>query len=181
MTWLSAQCPRMRIFFDTEFTQFRHGELLSIGFVSEDDQELVIEVHDHARHARASDFCRNVVIPQFGAVKAMAVATDREVGTAIADWLSTFSSPVTLCYDYKLDWHFLENALRCAGVWSRVSSGLSSFNVADVANHDACLQAQEDYFLGRASPGRHHPLVDALALRARWREHLRLQQASKAG
>ena len=170
----------MRIFFDTEFTQFRDGELLSIGFVSEDDQEMVIEVHDQARHARASEFCKIAVIPQFGTLKANAVTTDAAAGEAIANWLSQFSTPMTLCYDYKLDWRFFESALRAAGAWNRLSPRLTAFNVADVANHDSCLQVQEDYLLGRSSPGRHHALVDDLALRARWREYMRLEQDSGA-
>jgi hypothetical protein len=77
----------MRIFFDTEFTQFRDGELLSLGFVSDDDRQLIVEVHDSARHRRASEFCQAVVIPQFGTLKAHVVNSDAEAGAVIADWL----------------------------------------------------------------------------------------------
>jgi len=164
----------LRIFFDTEFTQFRDGELLSIGFVSDVDNELVVEIHDPALYSRASDFCRTTVISQFGAVSACAVSTEAQAGTVIANWLEGFALPLTLCYDYKLDWHFLERALRAAGAWSRLATAISGFNVADVANHDSCLLAQEAYFHGKRDPGRHHPLVDALAMRERWRAYERL-------
>lgn len=168
----------MRIYFDTEFTQFRDGELLSIGFVTEDDEELVVEIHDSDRHSRASDFCKTVVIPQFGAVKAYAVSADAEAGRIIASWLSRFPTPTILCYDFKLDWRFLEAALRSAGMWELVSACITACNVADVANFDSCLQAQEEYFLRATSPGRHHPLIDAMALRERWREYERLERSN---
>ncbi len=170
----------MRIFFDTEFTQFREGELLSIGLVSEDNRECVAEVHDPDRHARASAFCHSEVLPQFGTVQAHVAKDDAGVGEVIYNWLASFEEPLTLCYDYKLDWRFFEEALRSAGAWNTIASNLTAFNVADVANSESCLQAQEQYFLGRSSPGRHHPLVDALALRERWREYVRLGRPSSA-
>jgi hypothetical protein len=165
----------MRIFFDTEFTQFRDGELLSIGFVTENDEELVVEIHDQARHSRASDFCQQVVIPQFGTTHAHVVRDDPQAGNVVAQWLGKFSTPTILCYDFKLDWYFLEAALRAAGKWEQVAARTSAFNVADVANYDTCLQAQEEYFQTALVPGRHHPLVDAKALRERWREYERLE------
>jgi hypothetical protein len=163
----------MRIFFDTEFTQFRDGELLSIGMVSDDDIWLVVEVHDRARHLRASDFCRMEVLSQFGATAALAVANDSAAGLAIAEWLSQFGVPLDMCYDYKLDWHFLEGALCAAGQWRQLERRLNAVNVAHVASSERCLNAQEAYFAGKVRPGRHHPLIDALALRERWREHER--------
>lgn len=173
-------CCAMHIFFDTEFTQFREGELLSIGFVSDDDDELVIEVHDPARLTRASQFCRNLVIPQFGCTPACRVTTDIEVGNIVAGWLSRFHEPVMLLYDYKLDWRLLEHALIVSGTWARLNTRIAHFNVADVANLDACLAAQEDYFQGRHRPGRHHPLIDARALRVRWQTYLEQADIDRA-
>jgi hypothetical protein len=40
------------------------------------------------------------------------------------------------------------------------------------------LAAQEAFFVGKSKPGRHHALIDALALRERWREYERLTGAS---
>jgi hypothetical protein len=166
-----------RIFFDTEFTQFRDGELLSIAFLADDDRSLVVEIHDSARHQRASDFCHRVVLPQFGAVPARAVADDAAAGLAIAEWLTPFPEALSLCYDYKLDWRYLEAVLRAAGQWDRLAPRFQAFNVADVAYSDACLQAQDAYFARQTWPARHHPLVDAFALRERWRAHERAVQA----
>jgi hypothetical protein len=159
----------MQIFFDTEFTQFRDGQLLSVGLVSDADDELVVEIHDPLRHAMASKFCQDVVIPQFSAVSARRVWTDLELGRVVAAWLGQFELPLTLYYDYKLDRHFLREALSGAEDWRILEPQVSWVNVADVATLAECLAAQDRYFEGKEFPGRHHPLVDAKAMRERWR------------
>lgn len=161
----------MHIFFDTEFTQFRDGQLLSVGLVSDADDELVVEIHDPFRHAMASKFCQDVVIPQFGTVPARRVQTDVELGRVVAAWLGQFELPLTLYYDYKLDRHFLLEALRGAEDWPVLEPEVSWINVADVARSAECLAAQDRYFEGKGFPGRHHPLVDAKAMRERWRAY----------
>lgn len=170
----------MHIFFDTEFTQFRNGQLLSVGLVSDADDELVVEIHDPLRHATASKFCQGVVIPQFGAVPATRVWTDLELGRVVAAWLEQFGSSLTLCYDYKLDRHFLCEALSVAEDWRVLEPRVGWVNVADVATFPECLAAQDRYFEGKEFPGRHHPLVDAKAMRERWRTHARMDLTTRA-
>lgn len=171
---------RMHVFFDTEFTQFRDGELLSVGLVTDGDQELVVEVHDAARFARATDFCRDVVIPQFGSAAAHRVRTDAELGAVVASWFMRFEGPLTLCYDYKLDWRFLEAALVTSAAWAELAPRIRAVNVSHVANSVECLAAQDRYFDNQSGPGRHHALVDAKALRERWRAHLRTERSNNA-
>lgn len=170
----------MHIFFDTEFTQFRDGQLLSVGLVSDADDELVVEIHDPVRHAMASEFCQGVVIPQFGAVPARRVRTDLELGRVVAAWLEQFEPTLTLCYDYKLDRHFLLEALSGAEDWRVLEPQVSWVNVADVARSAECLAAQDRYFEGKEFPGRHHPLVDAKAMRERWRAYASAAKANVA-
>jgi CheY-like chemotaxis protein len=165
----------LRIFFDTEFSRFREGRLLSIGLVDAGDRALYLEVHEAARHADASDFCRSTVLPQFGLLPNARVTSDAQAGERLAGWLTGFGAPLLLCHDYKLDWHFLETALRAAGAWDGLEGRLTAFDVADVANDARCLAAQESFFLGRTMPGRHHALIDAQALRERWRAHEALE------
>ena len=170
----------MNIFFDTEFTQFREGQLLSVGLVSDADHELVVEIHDPLRHAAASEFCQGVVIPQFGAVPAMQVRTDCELGRIVSAWLKQFEPPLTFYYDYKLDRRFLLEALRGAEDWRVLEPQVSWVNVADVARSAECLAAHDRYFEGKGFPGRHHPLVDAKAMRERWRAHVGAAPTTKA-
>lgn len=171
----------MHIFFDTEFTQFLEGQLLSVGLVSDADHELVVEIHDPLRHAAASEFCRCVVISQFGAVPATRVLTDFELGRVVAAWLRQFELPLTLCYDYKLDRRFLLEALRGAEDWQVLEPQVSWVNVAGEATSAECLAAHDRYFEGKLLPGRHHPLIDAKALRERWRTHVREALTAKPG
>jgi len=170
----------MHIFFDTEFTLFRDGQLLSVGLVSDADDELVVEIHDPVRHAMASKFCQGFVIAQFGAVPARQVWTDFDLGRVVAAWLGQFEPPLTFYYDYELDRHFLREALGGAEDWRILEPQVSWINVADVATRFECLAAQDHYFEGKGFPGRHHPLVDAKAMRERWRTHARADLTTKA-
>jgi len=168
----------MRIYFDTEFTQFRDGQLLSAGFVADDDRFLYVEIDEPVRRVAASDFCRQHVLPQFGVYPLAAVRTEAEAGRRIAEWLLGFGRRVVLSYDYKLDWVFLEATIQAAALWSSVATVVEAHNVAYEASQESALAAQESY-LDRASwPGRHHALVDAHGLRERWREYERILRES---
>ena len=168
----------MRIYFDTEFTQFRDGQLLSAGFVSDDDRFLYVEVDEPARRRTASDFCHQYVLPQFGLFPGCSVGLEVNAAQRIAEWLLSFGTPLTLSYDYKLDWQHLESAVSAAGLWAAVAPRVRSHNIASDANQDSSLAAQESYFTGHSLPGRHHALIDAYALRERWRHYQLLVQAS---
>ena len=158
-----------RVFLDTEFTQFRDGQLLSLGLVADDGHELYVEVDDSIRHAHASDFCKTEVLSQFGLVPGSAVRDDTAVGARVAGWLASFESPLAICHDYKLDWRFFEGALRAAGRWQALAPKLRAEDVAGVAAPGTPGEAaQNAVFDAGNSLRRHHALVDARALRAAW-------------
>jgi hypothetical protein len=158
-----------RMFLDTEFTQFRDGQLLSLGFVSEGGHELYVEIADPIRNAQASAFCKSEVISQFGLVPGSAVCDDAIAGARVAKWLASFKYPLTISYDYKLDWRFFEGALRAAGHWRALASKLRAEDVAGVAAPGSPGEAaQNAVFESCSLPRRHHALVDARALRAAW-------------
>jgi len=170
----------MRIYFDTEFTQFRDGQMLSAGFVADDDRCLYVEVDEPGRRQTASDFCHQQVLTQFGLMPDTNVRTDAEAGQRIAEWLLNFGAPLTLSYDYKLDWRYLESTVIAAGLWTALLPRIQEHNIASEANQDQALAAQESYLAQRTRPGRHHALVDAYALRERWRSYQRLVAAGSA-
>ncbi len=158
-----------RIFLDTEFTQFRDGRLLSLGLVADDGHEFYVEIADPARHAEASEFCKDVVIRQFGLATGAAVRDDAAAGARLAAWLAAFEPPIAIAYDYKLDWRFFEGALRAAGQWQALASTLRAEDVAGIAAPGTPGEAaQNAVFEASSSPCRHHALVDARALRAAW-------------
>jgi hypothetical protein len=158
-----------RVFLDAEFTQFRDGQLLALGLVCEDGRECYVEIADAARHERASDFCQEIVIPQFGLVPGSAMPDDAAAGTRVADWLASFATPLLVCHDYKLDWRHLEAALRAAGRWDELGNALRAEDIAGVAAPGSAGEAAQDaVFAASRWPTRHHALVDARALRAAW-------------
>jgi len=158
-----------RVFLDAEFTQFRDGRLLALGLVSEDGRECYVEIDDAARHARASDFCKDTVIPQFGLVPGAGMPDDATAGGPVADWLVSLAAPLAVCHDYKLDWHFLQVALRAAGRWDGLAETLHAQDIAGVAQPGSAGEAAQDaVFEASRWPTRHHALVDARALRAAW-------------
>lgn len=166
----------MNLFFDTEFTDFRESELLSIGVITEDDRSLYLEVHDSDRWSRATAFCHEFVLPMFGQLPDGIARSDRALGQRLADWMEGLAhadGELVLHYDYKLDvWH-LEQALREAGRLDALQRHMRFIDLGYLAGNKSCLSAQETYFsrLDRPHPElmRHHALVDALALRASWR------------
>ena len=161
-----------RVFLDSEFTQFRDGQVLALGLAADDGRECYVEVLDPIRHARASVFCKDVVIPQFGRVPGAGVPDDVQAGRRVADWLETFADPIVVAYDYKLDWRFLEEVLRTAGRWPALAARLRADDVAGVAAPGSPgAAAQDAVFESSRIPGRHHALVDARALRAAWQAH----------
>lgn len=91
-----------RIFLNTEFTKSRNGLLHSVCLVTDDGQELHVDVADPTRHAQASVFCRHSAAAQCGLVPGSSVRDDAEVGAQVADWLSSFEHPVAIAYDYRL-------------------------------------------------------------------------------
>ncbi|WP_374657889.1 hypothetical protein [Inhella sp.] len=175
---------------DTEFSQFREGELLSIGLVgvgpgiaplepgclpsqSLDARHAFYgEVHDAVLWQRSSDFCRQIVLPQFGRVPAARCSSLRELGGRLGDWLLARHRPLMLCYDYKLDWRFFEQALVVAGRWDALKPKLMALDIADATTSEACRQAAAETMQAFAGGplSQHHALVDAMALAAQWRQ-----------
>ncbi|MEX3939864.1 hypothetical protein AB4Y44_09990 [Paraburkholderia sp. BR10937] len=92
-----------RFFIDTEFTDFRQCQLISLAIVGENGDEFYGERTDFDP-ALCSDFVRAVVLPQLGQFegRAMPFAALRE---ALRGWLVSVprdTGPV-LCYDYETD------------------------------------------------------------------------------
>ena len=53
-------------------------------------------------------------------------------------------------------------------------TGSSTLKSTNRREEEPRVAAQEAHFAGSSWPGRHHALVDAYALRERWREYQRL-------
>lgn len=144
----------MLIFIDTEFTNFKNPELISIGLVSNDWQhefyaELPID------ESKCSDFVIQTVLPLLGK-KANAKCTPTELTERLACWLAQFSDCDTqICYDSEDDWHLL-----CQALNGRLPAWLMGWNIQYYLNP----MRLNDYFI-LYGLDRHHALNDAKANR----------------
>ena len=140
----------MRIFVDTEFTDFIDCDLISIALVADDGREFYAERNDFDQSA-CSAFVREAVLPQLGQYPERLFSRS-DLHTALHDWLRQFGSG-TFCMDFNGDWDLLVDAL------DGVPDGWEAQLVWDQADKVRL----ESYF--RQFGGRHHSLHDARALR----------------
>jgi hypothetical protein len=99
----------MRLFLDTEFTDFMHMDLISIGLVSEDGlHEFYAEISDYDTDS-ASDFVKQIVLPLLvgGAVPY------EQAGHNMLTWMETLNSlKIEVIVDYTGDATLMSELLR---------------------------------------------------------------------
>lgn len=94
----------MRLFLDTEFTDFTNSELISIGLVDENGREFYAESTSFRREA-CSDFVNETVLPLLGQYPAALVGTKQHIAYRLEAWLEDYrDSGATICVDYQTDW-----------------------------------------------------------------------------
>lgn len=173
----------MNLFVDTEFTDFVHMDLISVGIISEDGKhEFYAEISDFSR-VECSDFVVEVVLPllEGGAC----LAPYDVVSARLNAWLQNLGDDFQFVVDYSGDWTLVNELLRatrrdinkglpkvvCAMLvpffdFTCMERGIHMPN--DVNRRKGVLvTAQEDYF-NHADSRQHHSMVDAKALRSGW-------------
>jgi hypothetical protein len=157
----------MKVFIDAEFTSLNASDLLSIGLVADDGRECYVELVADGRHV--NDFVRRRVLPQLGLMPARA-DNRQELGRLVGEWLLGLGqSSIDVVYDYHADFEWLEDALRSAGLWARLSSVLLPHKVAYLVRQPHSDEAMDSSWNASARANgiaRHHALADARALRA---------------
>lgn len=168
------------LFVDTEFTNFKNMELISIGFVSEDgEHEFYRENTSHEPNFR-SDFVNSVVMPLLeGGTYAKSydwVAKDMK------EWIESlpYDQVVIVC-DYQGDWGLFDKLIRkCGKPNKKVIPMMLNYAFNEMltfrgfnekaelrfkAMHHMCEQQSEYY---KTDPRQHHALVDAKSNRYGW-------------
>lgn len=166
----------MFIFADTEFTDFKNTELISVGLVSEDDQHEFYREVSHIADFR-SDFVNQVVIP----------LCDREfnhpdvVSLDMRDWIDSLpGDQVTIVVDYVGDWHLIEPLLKKNPPRKRVQAQMFDYAFWNMLSErgytvspamqgrvfNALTAGISEYY--SVDPRQHHALVDAKANRCGW-------------
>jgi hypothetical protein len=143
----------MRVFVDTEFTDFLDCELISIALVAEDGREFYGELSDFDTSI-CSAFVREAVLPQLGQRLECVFRRD-DLRKALHVWLETFTQEVErwLCFDYGGDWELMCDLLEGP------PAGWQACHVGEFID-PVRLEA---YY--RLHHGRHHALIDARAHR----------------
>lgn len=104
----------MRVYIDTEFTDFIACELISIGAVTEDGREFYAELTDYRKHLQ-SQYVADTIVPLLGQNIPNAVySTKRDVAVAISNWIEDLGCPVEICIDYISDWDLLVDLIEDA-------------------------------------------------------------------
>ncbi len=150
----------MKIFIDTEFTNFINPRLISIGLVAETGEEAYFETEYETRDC--SEFVREVVIPLLGR-EPNANAPPSKLAGLLATWLTIVrptGQEITICYDYRTDWELLVIALD-----HQVPQWVKPRDVA----YEVGELLYRDFFEQKGLP-EHHALYDARANAYAFRE-----------
>lgn len=141
----------MLLYLDAEFSDFIQPQLISIGLVSDDNQQFYAELNDFDLR-RCSDFVKETVLPQLGKNSELVMDSEK-LRRKLRDWLQQFSAldPV-IVYDYTGDWTLLQNALGVIPPW------LAHKNIY----HEINDLVVERFFMDTGLSD-HHALHDAIA------------------
>lgn len=151
----------LKIFIDTEFTDFIDCHLISLGMAAESGDDFYAEVPYPDKACSA--FVREAVIPLLGKMPHAQCTVD-ELRTKILNWLNIVrqkNEEVEICFDYSTDWDLFIDALDCrVPPWCvprLVANNLKEFLIY--------------YFHEKNQLPVHHALYDAQANRYAFREH----------
>lgn len=102
----------MKIFLDTEFTDFDDCDLISIGLVDEAGRDFYAELTDFRQDA-CNDFVKQIVLPLLGKHKNTVKGNRLQVAYKLAEWLEHYKNEpeVIICFDYNTDWLLMSNML----------------------------------------------------------------------
>src|SRR3569833_2601750 len=117
----------MKLFLDTEFTDFIDCDLIAIGIVSEDGKEFYAE-RNEVDVGRCSAFVREVVLPLLGKEPAV-IGSEEEIGQALKEWLAQFGE-VEVCYDYAADFEFFSYQIQNKKT-QKMPSGIVGHNIKE--------------------------------------------------
>ena len=142
-----------KIFIDTEFTDFIHTSMISLGMVTDAGEEEYIETTFNVKEC--SDFVKVAVLPQLGQVP-NAFCPRPDLRLRILTWLSRVrqgDEDVVILFDYTTDWDLFIDALdHQVPAWCKG---------ANVAYHINSLLQREHF--AKTGQQEHHALHDARA------------------
>lgn len=149
----------LRIFIDTEFTDFLKAEIISIGLVAQDGRELYLERSDYP-DSQCSAFVREAVLSQLGHCPPECILPIAEMRLSLRTWLNQFAEcGAEIAFDFATDW-----TLFCDLLNEELPGWITGRNIAREINQLGYAL----YFMTHKVK-EHHALHDARANRFAWR------------
>lgn len=155
----------MNVFLDTEFTDFKDCELISIGLVSEDGGWQFYAERSDFLLARCSDWALQHILPMLASSPASSM-TRNQLSRALLAWFASLPEPATVLHDHATDWCLLAEALLNHGERRMPEQLVATRNIAELKQTPPFAATMQGYFSGGRP--RHHALTEAQALRAGW-------------
>ncbi|WP_061538549.1 3'-5' exoribonuclease [Collimonas fungivorans] len=150
----------IKVFVDTEFTDFIDTHLISIGMAADSGEEFYAEVP--YPDLPCSGFVREAVIPLLGRLPGAACSVD-DLYEKMIVWLKDVrkgTEDVQICFDYQTDWDLFADVLDY-----RIPPWCHSRRVGNHINE--LLRCE---FYKKNNLPEHHALYDALANRHAFQE-----------
>ena len=153
----------MRVYLDTEFTQFTQPHLISLGLAAEDGREFYAVMKDYPRQ-QCSEFVREIVLPIIEHWPSVTLDR-RELRESVIQWLNSCAEPTEIVCDFAIDAELLIDL-----IGGRTEHDLRNFNISRVTvmavgEYEQVADAVDTYFTAQRQWPRHHSLEDARALR----------------
>lgn len=153
----------MRVYLDTEFTQFTQPELISIGLAAEDGREFYAVMKSFPRQ-HCSAFVREVVLPIIEHWPSTTL--DRsELRQSLKQWLNEAAEPLKIVCDFATDADLLIELIDGNTDHVLRKFNITGFTVLSATQCEQITDALDSYFDEPRQWPRHHALEDARALR----------------
>lgn len=143
----------MKVFLDTEFTDFIDTEMISIGMVTDTGEIFYREVDFNEK--KASPFVHEIVIPILGLIPGAKISRN-ELHRDLLTWLEEIrpeDDDLQICIDYQTDWDLFADAMDY-----RVPEYCKCKHVRQSIDDKIFMQ----FFVDTGLP-QHHALYDAMA------------------
>ena len=153
----------MRVYLDTEFTQFAQPTLISIGLAADDGREFYAVMKSFPLQ-QCSVFVREVVLPIIERWPS-ATLDRRELRQSLQHWFIQSAEPLQIVCDFAIDAELLIELID-----GDTNHALRAFNIASVTvlsapQYARIVETVDRYFAEPHQWPRHHALEDARALR----------------
>jgi hypothetical protein len=158
----------LKVFIDTEFTDFFEPKLISLGMVAATGEECYVEMPFPDNEC--SDFVRESVVPLL-ASSTEAYCARSTSRIRLLSWLEIVRNTgqsVEICFDYQTDWDLFAEALD-----GTVPSWISARNVNREVNELMLYDFWRRAKVNGSDDREHHALSDARALAYAFRERPR--------